>query len=267
MAGDENNKKEAAVHIEGQSKRTELSRLQLEILKKAKEKARISEPISVIAHQLKNPLAVLRGYTEVLMTETFGHLNGKQKEYLADSLTNIKKMLKMVTELLDITRIDEGRYQIQKKSIDLSRVCEEVIANFTVWARASNCEFIFEKPAEPMVVLTDPLKIYDVVENFLSNAVKYKPAGRGIITIVLEKKGSDVLFTCRDNGVGISQKDHTKVFSKFYRSERALEIDPSGTGIGLYIIKSIIELSGGKVWFESETDKGTAFHFTLPLSK
>ena len=197
MATDEEKNKEKAVREEGQSKRTELSRLQLEILKKAKEKARISEPISVIAHQLKNPLAVLRGYTEVLMTETFGSLNGKQKEYLADSLTNIKKMLKMVTELLDITRIDEGRYQIQKKQIDLAKVCEDVISNFTVWARASNCEFIFEKPKEPMTALTDPLKIYDVVENFLSNAVKYKPAGKGIITISLEKKGDKTLFSVK----------------------------------------------------------------------
>jgi len=231
------------------------------------ERPKMAEVVSIVAHQLKNPLSVLKGYLEVLLTEDFGKINEKQKEYLSDALENIGRMTRIVDYLLDVSRIEEGRYELKIKKTSLEKISQEVIKDFSSWAEASNCQLTLKKPKELPQVLVDPLKIRQVIENLISNALKFKSAGRGKIEITLEERGKEVLFSCRDNGVGIPEKDFKKVFSKFYRSEEAMELDPGGTGLGLYINKAIIELSKSKIWFKRNKDFGMTFYFTLPIAK
>lgn len=231
------------------------------------EKPKMSEVISIVAHQLKNPLSVIKGYLEVLLTEDFGKVNQKQKEYLSDALENVKRMAKIVGYLLDVSRIEEGKYEMKPRLTNLEKITSEVINDFSHLAQASNSKIFFKKPKKLPKVLADPLRIRQVIENLISNALKYKGAGRGKIEISLEKSGKNVLFSCQDNGVGIPKEDFKKVFTKFYRSEQAVEADPGGTGLGLYINKAIIELSGGKIWFEKNKDYGMIFYFTLPIIK
>jgi len=231
------------------------------------EKPKMSEVVSVVAHQLKNPLSVIKGYLEVLIGEELGKINAKQKEYLSDAFENVGRMSRIVNYLLDISRIEEGRYELKLEKVNLEKMTGQVIKDFSFWVKASNCQILFKKPKKLPKVLVDPLKIRQVIENLISNAVKYKSVGLGKIEISIKKKDKNLTFACKDNGIGIPKEDFKKVFSKFYRSEKAIELDPSGSGLGLHINKAIVTLAGGKIWFRKNKDVGMTFYFTLPIAK
>ncbi len=234
--------------------------------KSTPKKTKISEPVSIVAHQLKNPISVLYGYLDVLISEEIGKINKKQKEYLTDALKNVEIMFRIVKDILDVSRIEEGKYEIKPHPTDLVKITQKIIKDFSSWAEASNCKIIFGKPKKLPLVKVDPLKIHYVIENLISNAITYKSSGPGKIEIGFKKKGNKVLFFCKDNGIGIPRKDFRKVFSKFYRSEEAIRLYPAGTGLGLYINKAIIELNQGKIWFKKNKDKGMTFYFTLSVA-
>lgn len=232
------------------------------------KKPKMAEVVSIVAHQLKNPLAVLRGYLEVLIEEDFGEINQKQREYLLDAFENVKRMIKTIGNLLDVSKIEVGKYEIKPELINLEEITEGVINDFSFWTKASNCEIIFKKTKEKkLLAKADHFKIHQVIEGLISNAIKYRSLSKGIIKISLKKLGNKILFSCKDNGIGIPKEDFKKVFTKFYRSEKAVEIDPLGSGLGLYINKAIIGLSGGKIWFKHNKNRGTTFNFTLPAAK
>jgi len=237
--------------------------------RKKVKKYKISEAVSIIAHHLKNPIAIVKGYIEALLSGDCGEVNTEQKEYLNDALTNVKEMAKTINHLIDISRIEEGGYKLNFKPVSLEEIIFQVLSDFFHWAKASNCKIIFKKQKKLPQVLTDPQKIKYVLENIISNAIKYN-SDHGVIEISvgLKQTKKEILFSCKDNGIGIPEEDYKKVFTKFYRSEKALEIDPSGSGLGLYVNKAIIELSGGKVWFsKNKNGKGTTFYFSLPIAK
>lgn len=237
--------------------------------RKKVKKYKISEAVSVIAHHLKNPIAIIKGYIEALVAGDCGEVNLAQKEYLNDALINVKEMSKTVNDLIDISRIEEGEYKLSFKPVSLEETIFQVLSDFFHWAKASNCKIIFKKPKKLPQVFTDPQKIKYVIENIISNAIKYN-LEHGIIevSVALKQTKKEILFSCKDNGIGIQEEDYKKVFTKFYRSEKALEIDPSGSGLGLYVNKAIIELSGGKIWFtKNKNGRGMTFHFSLPIAK
>lgn len=228
------------------------------------KKPKISEFVSVIIHQLKTPISVIKGYLEALLAGDQGEVNTDQAEYLKDAIENIKRVSRFIDELFDVSRIEEKKFGIKFRLVSLEKVISEVLNTLSHWFEANNCQVIFEKPKKLAKVIADPLRIRQVVQNLIVNAVIYKE-GRGRVEIKLKQKGKNILFSCKDNGIGIPQQDFKKVLSKFYRSEEALNINPSGTGLGLFISKATIELSGGRIWFESKEDEGTTFYFTLPI--
>ncbi len=229
-------------------------------------KPKVSEVVSITSHQLKTPISIVKAYLEALLSEDYGKINDKQKEYLGDALENIKRMSMLVNHLLDVSRIEERRYELQSQEFSLKEVTEDIIRDFFSWAQASNCQIILKTEKKLPLTISDPLKIRQVIENIIANAIKYKSPGQGKIEISIKKENNMLLFSCQDNGIGIPEDDFSKVFSKFYRAEKAVEIDPSGTGLGLYIDKAIIELSGGKIWYEKNPDAGVTFYFTLPIA-
>ncbi|TSC75284.1 MAG: GAF sensor signal transduction histidine kinase [Parcubacteria group bacterium Gr01-1014_30] len=237
------------------------------MLAKDKEKPKLAEVVSITAHYLRNPLTIIRTYLEALIFEDLGKINQKQKEYLLDALENVKRMKETVNQFLDIFLVEEKRYKMILEPAVLGDLTDEVIGDFSLLTKASNCEVFFRKPKNLPKVLTNQLKIRQVIENLISNALKYKRIGRGKIEIALVKSGKNIVFSCKDDGIGIPHKDFKKVFTKFYRSEQAIESDPSGAGLGLYINKAIIELSGGKIWFKKNKDFGMTFYFRLPIAQ
>jgi len=231
-------------------------------------KPKITEVVSIVAHQLKSPLAVIKGYLEALISGDCGKINSLQKEYLSDALKNTERMKETIDELLIIQRIEEGKYEIKSEAIALEDITFKVLTDLSFWAKALNCEIIFQKPKGLPLALGDPRAIRGVIENLFSNAIKYNQGrGKVEVSITLTKKDNKVIFSCKDNGIGISRKDFKKVFSKFYRGEKAMEMDSAGAGLGLYINRAIIELSGGKIWFTKNKGAGMTFYFSLPIAK
>jgi len=232
-----------------------------------KEKIKFTEMVSVIiAHQLKTPIAAIKGFLEALIAGDCGKINSFQKEYLSDSLENLQRISEFVDSLLNISRIEEDQFKMNLKRVSLDKIVEKALSDLFFWIKACNSKVEFQKLQKIPKVLTDSEKINFVVKNLISNAVIYQKGG-GKVKITLSKKGKRVIFACKDNGIGIPKKDFEKVFSKFYRSKRAMEINPSGFGLGLFISKSIVEQSGGKIWFSANKKKGMTFYFSLPIAR
>ena len=231
-------------------------------------KPKIAETISIVAHQLKSPLSVIKSYLEILISGDCGKINPLQKEYLLDALENVERMKKNIDDLLIIQKVEEGKLKMERKPIFLDKITLDVIKDFSYWAKASNCQILFKKSKKIPPVLGDYQSIRGLIENFISNAIKYtRGRGKVEISIIPDKKSGKIIFSCKDNGISISEKDFKKVFTKFYRSDKAMELDPLGAGLGLYINKAIIKLFGGEIWFSKNKDSGMTFYFSLPVAK
>ena len=133
-------------------------------------------------------------------------------------------------------------------------------------AKVKNCELSFHLPESLPLVNVDPIKIREVISNLISNAINYNKR-KGLVKVSLSKLGKRVVFCCQDTGIGITQKEKNKMFTKFFRSERAIPLITSGSGLGLFISKAIVKKSGGKIWFESKIGKGSIFCFSFPIKK
>ena len=233
---------------------------------KKSNKYKFSEVISIVSHQLKTPLSVIKGYLEVLISEDFGKINAKQKEYLEDTLTNTQLMIKLVKEVLDVSRIEEDRMVFKPKPSNLEIIIKESIKEFTSLAEAKNCTISLKVLNQIPILDIDSLKVKEAVNNIISNAIDYS-IGKGKVELCLKRKGNKVLFCCEDNGIGISEQDKKKIFTKFYRSEKSITITPQGSGLGLFISKAIIKKHNGEIWFSSKQGKGSTFCFSLPIKK
>jgi two-component system phosphate regulon sensor histidine kinase PhoR len=170
-------------------------------------------------------------------------------------------MKELIKDLLITSRIEEGTLPIKKEKVSLIEITKNLISQFLPFARASNVEIKFDFDKNLPEILTDPNQIKVAIENLLDNAIRY--IGRkGEVKIDLEKREKEILFEIKDNGLGIPYEDQKYIFQKFFRSKSK---ESGGTGLGLFITKSIIEKLGGKIWFESKEGEGTKFYFTLPI--
>jgi len=219
--------------------------------------------ISIISHQLRTPLSVIKGYLEALLTGDQGSLTEGQKEYLDDALKINKDTIKLANDYLDAVRLDSEKMSVKPQPLDLTKVVKEEIEILRLLAKAYNCELKFEEPPRPLPkAMADPIKIRQVIENIMANAIKYT-SGRGRAIITLEEKGNNVLFKCQDIGVGIPADQQAEIFTKFFRARNIFQKDTKGSGLGLYLAKTIIEALGGKIWIKSAEGKGTTVFFQL----
>jgi len=225
---------------------------------------KISDVTSVISHQLKTPLAGIKSSLEILSSGDLGPLNKEQQEYVELTLGSAGKMISLVRDLLDASRIDENRFVLNPGKSDIAELVGETIKELGSFAQAKNTRITLNRAGTIPPLMIDGLKVRQVISNILYNAIRYN-RGKGTIEITLENKGDHVLFSCKDSGIGISDEDKKMIFNKFYRSSRVISLAPDGTGLGLYISKAIIEGSGGTIGFKSDEGKGTTFYFTLPI--
>jgi len=228
---------------------------------------KLSEVVSIVSHQFKSPLSVIKGYLEVLIAGDLGRINETQKEYLGDALDNTNRMINLVKDFLDVSTVEEGRLELKKVSSDLDSIIKKIIEEISPFAKANNRYISYNILNSIPKMKIDPLKIEQVISNFIYNAVFYsKSKKKGMISLTLQRKDRNVIFCCQDSGIGIAEKDKKKVFNKFYRSEEAITLAPGGSGFGLFISKAIIEKSKGKIWFKSKKGKGSTFCFSLPIT-
>ena len=224
-----------------------------------------SEFVSVASHQLRTPLSAIRWETELLMTKQRRGLNEKQKKTIETINSLSSRMTRLVNDLLDVARIDQKRLILRKELVDLVEVTQKTIEENLPVAKARNIEIVFNINKKKIPKITgDPEKMKLIVENLLSNAIKYTTK-RGKIEVKIVRKDNLLIFSIRDNGVGIPEEQHDQVFEKFFRSDNVVKYQTEGTGLGLYIAKNIIEQSGGRIWFQSIENVGSIFSFSLPI--
>lgn len=234
--------------------------------KKRSEKTeyKLAEVVSVVSHQLKNPLSVIKGYVEVLIAEDLGKLNSEQKDYLKDLLENTNQMISLVRDILDVAIIEANQIELKPTPTNLIKLTKETIQGFALLARAKNCELSFEILSKLPNLSIDANKIKQVVVNLISNAILYNKR-KGEVKVIISKRGNKAIFCCEDKGIGITKKEKEKIFTKFFRSERVVALATEGSGLGLFISKAIVEKSGGEIWFKSKAGKGSTFCFSLPI--
>jgi signal transduction histidine kinase len=234
-----------------------------------------SEFVSFVAHELKNPMTSIKGYTELLAAGAVGPINEMQNNFLHTIRSNVERMSTLVSDLNDNAKIEAGRLRLDYKPVNLSEVVEEVIRSTSRQIEDKKQVIQEEMPESLPHVWADQTRVSQVLTNLVSNAHKYTPEGGEItISAALSPNQWDpagaaqvVHIRVEDNGIGISVEDQQKIFSKFFRSDDQKAREAPGTGLGLNITKSLVEIQGGKIWFESEFRKGTTFHFTIPVAE
>ena len=223
-----------------------------------------SEFVSIVSHQLRSPLSNMRWALEILMSGNMGKIEEKQLEYFSILRENSDRMRELVKDLLTVSRIETARLSFKKEMFSLEELVKELISSFEPFSKASNTEISFQAEKNLPMVLSDRSKIKLVIENLIDNAIRYTK-GKGKIEIKLKKKDGSVYFEIKDNGAGIPKEDQKYIFQKFFRSKSALRYQTEGSGLGLYIVKSILEKAKGKIGFRSREGKGSTFWFTLPI--
>jgi signal transduction histidine kinase len=234
-----------------------------------------SEFVSFVAHELKNPMTSIKGYTELLAAGAVGPINEMQNNFLHTIRSNVERMSTLVSDLNDNSKIEAGRLRLDYKAVNLSDVVDEVIRSTGRQIEDKKQEIEVKVPESLPEVWADQTRVSQVLTNVVSNAYKYTPEGGKLIigaavsTNQWDPAGAAqvVHIWVEDNGIGISSEDQQKIFSKFFRSDDQKAREAPGTGLGLNITKSLVEMQGGKIWFESEFRKGTTFHFTIPVAE
>ncbi len=234
-----------------------------------------SDFVSFVAHELKNPMTSIKGYTELLAGGAVGQINQMQTNFLTTIKSNVERMSTLVSDLNDNAKIEAGRLRLEYKATSAPDLVDEVVRSIKrqIEDKKQTLEIILPDRISPM--WADRIRVGQILTNLVSNAYKYTPEG-GLIQIGVEEAANQwnpegaarvIHLWVRDNGIGLTLEDQQKMFQKFFRSEDPKAREAPGTGLGLNITKGLVEMQGGKIWFESEYRKGTTFHFTIPVAE
>lgn len=223
-----------------------------------------SEFVSLASHQLRTPLSAINWYAEMLIAGDAGKLNKEQLEHVKEIYSGNQRMVDLVNALLNVSRIELGRLAVEPAPTKLLEIADSVILELTPSIKLKKLKLIAEYDKKIPVINLDPKLMRIVFQNYLSNAVKYTPE-KGTVRIKMSQDKKEVTIAVSDTGYGIPENQKDKIFQKLFRADNVRAMETEGTGLGLYIIKSVIEQFGGKVWFESKENKGSTFYATVPL--
>lgn len=223
-----------------------------------------SEIISIAAHQLRTPLSAIKWTLKVLIDGDAGPVTTAQRELLSKGFESNERMIGLVNDMLEVDRLESGKIMYTFVPVAFDELVRGMIASLLPLATQKGIRIEFLSSSAPIEkIKVDPDKMRDVLQNLIDNAIKYTKEN-GVVTIGLEASGGDLHFWVKDTGIGIPEADKEKIFSRFFRAQNAAHSQTSGSGLGLFIVQSIVKRHGGKIWFESEENVGTTFHVLLP---
>lgn len=236
----------------------ELQKANAELERAARHK---SEFLTMVSHEFRTPLTSIITFTELLLDSAAGQVNQEQQEYLTDVLESSQRLLQMINDLLDVSRLDAGKVKLFREALairDLARTAEQTVRPL---AERQGLTLALDVPDGLPLVEADGLRVTQVLLNLLGNAIKFTPGG-GTVSVSARVDGRFMEVAVADTGIGIAPADRERIFEKFSQAGRER---PEGTGLGLPLAKSLVELHGGRMWLESEPGQGSTFRFTLPL--
>ncbi|MBI3671629.1 PAS domain-containing sensor histidine kinase [Candidatus Azambacteria bacterium] len=224
-----------------------------------------TEFVSLASHQLRTPLAIIKWYSELLLSGDAGKMTVKQKDYINEMHRGGVRMIGLVNALLNVSRIELGKLGITPEPANLSAMANSALLDFVPQIKDKKLKIkkLFEKGLSKVPV--DLKLMRAIFQNLISNAVKYTPE-KGEIKIGIKKENSEIVISVADTGYGIPKNQKDKIFSKLFRADNIMKKDVDGTGLGLYLVKAIVDEARGRIWFESEENKGTTFYISFPLS-
>jgi signal transduction histidine kinase len=239
------------------TKRLSVANRNLRVLDKAKD-----EFIGMASHQLGTPLTAITGYLSMTLDDP-RKLGTHQREYINFALEASERLAAMTRDLLDVSRLNSGRFVIQRQPVDLSRLTAQEVQQLRPAAERKGIKLLYDPPATAMTLNVDESKTRQVIMNLIDNAIYY--TAKGTVSVQLQTTADHVEFTVTDTGIGVPVAERAKLFAKFYRGSNAQETRPDGTGLGLFLAKRVIEGQDGEIIFASEIGKGSTFGFKLPL--
>lgn len=225
-----------------------------------------SEFISLASHQLRTPLSAVKTYSHMLIEGFMGPVEPAQKKALQTIISASNRMNELISTLLNITRIESGSIAITPKYVNINKLADEVQKELQHAARDKAITLTLITPKAPLQIRSDSLIAKEVLSNLVTNAIKYTPEN-GSVTIKVLSRKNDVCVKITDTGFGIPVQSQDQIFTKFFRAHNVVKRETSGTGLGLYLVRGLVDVLGGKVWFTSKEDEGSTFYFTLPKHK
>jgi len=224
------------------------------------------EFISMASHQLRTPLTSIKGYISMILDGDMGKIPDDQREVLGQALDNSQRMVYIIADLLNVSRLQVGKFYIDRSKSNLGNLVKSEVTKLRQISKDKGVKIELSIPKKFPDDAFDENKTRHVIMNFVDNAIHYTPKG-GKIKVTVDEDKKNLVFKVIDSGIGVPIADQPGMFTKFYRAKNAKKVRPDGTGIGLYLAEKVITAQGGQMIFESKENKGSTFGFTLPKGK
>jgi len=244
------------------TERKQAEDLRLEIEKHIRLDKLKDDFINTVSHELRTPLSITKEAVSLILEKATGDINDQQAEILGIAKNNIERLARIISGLLDVSRIEAGKVELRKQDVELQALIREVVLGFEVKAGEKGLELRLSLSEKPILLYADEDKVNQIFSNLIDNAVKFTP--QGMIEVTAAESPTEIECRVRDTGIGISPESLPKVFDKFTQFGRKDGPGEKGTGLGLSIVKGLVEVHGGKIHVESELGQGTTMTFTLP---
>ena len=227
-----------------------------------------SDFISVTSHQLRTPLSAVKWGLKIILEGDVGQINPEQKDLLDKTYQSNERMIILINDLLNVSRIESGRFGYRFKKGQIDKVINQAVEELEHEIKTRKIKYSFKKPSFVPKVLMDSKRMRLTIQNLIENAIRYnKEKGKIEVVIEVKEKNRELLLRIKDSGVGIPVSQQKHIFSKFFRASNVIRMQTEGSGLGLFIVKNIIERHKGKIWFKSEEGKGTTFYISLPVAE